>query len=72
MPDGVGGGITPPYPDLPTYDTPPTRKVRNVMNISERKGFAKNFHSRLRDEFLTVEAFESLIASRKLTQPQPL
>lgn len=31
-------------------------------------GFAESFHSRLRDEFLTLEQFESLAAARKLTQ----
>jgi putative transposase len=31
-------------------------------------GFAESFHSRLRDEFLALEAFESLVAARKLTQ----
>lgn len=30
-------------------------------------GYAESFHSRLRDEFLAVEAFESLPAARKLT-----
>ncbi len=30
-------------------------------------GFAESFHSRLRDEFLAVEVFESLAATRKLT-----
>jgi transposase InsO family protein len=30
-------------------------------------GFAESFHSRLRDEFLAVEVFESLAAARKLT-----
>lgn len=31
-------------------------------------GFAESFHSRLRDEFLALEVFESLAAARKLTQ----
>jgi putative transposase len=31
-------------------------------------GFAESFHSRLRDEFLATEMFESLVAARKLTQ----
>jgi transposase InsO family protein len=31
-------------------------------------GFAESFHSRLRDEFLALEQFESLAAARKLTQ----
>jgi putative transposase len=31
-------------------------------------GYAESFHSRLRDEFLALEVFESLIAARKLTQ----
>jgi transposase InsO family protein len=31
-------------------------------------GFAESFHSRLRDEFLALEEFESLVAARKLTQ----
>ena len=31
-------------------------------------GFAESFHSRLRDEFLALEVFESLVAARKLTQ----
>ena len=31
-------------------------------------GFAESFHSRLRDEFLATEVFESLVAARKLTQ----
>jgi transposase InsO family protein len=31
-------------------------------------GFAESFHSRLRDEFLGTEVFESLAAARKLTQ----
>jgi transposase InsO family protein len=31
-------------------------------------GFAESFHSRLRDEFLAMEVFESLAAARKLTQ----
>ncbi len=30
-------------------------------------GFAESFHSRLRDEFLAIEVFESLLTSRKLT-----
>jgi putative transposase len=30
-------------------------------------GFAESFHSRLRDEFLAPEVFESLVAARKLT-----
>jgi len=30
-------------------------------------GFAESFHSRLRDEFLSTEMFESLAAARKLT-----
>lgn len=30
-------------------------------------GFAESFHSRLRDEFLALEVFESLAAARKLT-----
>jgi transposase InsO family protein len=30
-------------------------------------GFAESFHSRLRDEFLAMEVFESLTAARKLT-----
>lgn len=30
-------------------------------------GYAESFHSRLRDEFLAVEVFESLAAARKLT-----
>jgi transposase InsO family protein len=30
-------------------------------------GFAESFHSRLRDEFLALEAFESLVTARKLT-----
>jgi transposase InsO family protein len=30
-------------------------------------GFAESFHSRLRDEFLALEVFESLVAARKLT-----
>jgi putative transposase len=30
-------------------------------------GYAESFHSRLRDEFLAVEVFESLTAARKLT-----
>jgi len=30
-------------------------------------GFAESFHSRLRDEFLATEVFESLTAARKLT-----
>ena len=30
-------------------------------------GFAESFHSRLRDEFLATETFESLAAARKLT-----
>jgi transposase InsO family protein len=30
-------------------------------------GFAESFHSRLRDEFLALEMFESLAAARKLT-----
>jgi transposase InsO family protein len=30
-------------------------------------GFAESFHSRLRDEFLAVEEFESLAAARRLT-----
>ena len=31
-------------------------------------GFAESFHSRLRDEFLALEVFESLVTARKLTQ----
>jgi putative transposase len=31
-------------------------------------GYAESFHSRLRDEFLATEVFESLVAARKLTQ----
>jgi transposase InsO family protein len=31
-------------------------------------GFAESFHSRLRDEFLALEVFQSLVAARKLTQ----
>jgi transposase InsO family protein len=31
-------------------------------------GYAESFHSRLRDEFLATEVFESLLAARKLTQ----
>jgi putative transposase len=31
-------------------------------------GYAESFHSRLRDEFLAMEQFESLVAARKLTQ----
>lgn len=30
-------------------------------------GYAESFHSRLRDEFLNVEEFESLVAARRLT-----
>ena len=30
-------------------------------------GYAESFHSRLRDEFLALEVFESLAAARKLT-----
>lgn len=30
-------------------------------------GYAESFHSRLRDEFLAIEVFESLAAARKLT-----
>ena len=30
-------------------------------------GYAESFHSRLRDEFLATEVFESLVAARKLT-----
>jgi transposase InsO family protein len=30
-------------------------------------GFAESFHSRLRDEFLAVEEFESMTAARRLT-----
>jgi transposase InsO family protein len=30
-------------------------------------GFAESFHSRLRDEFLALEQFESLVAARRLT-----
>ena len=30
-------------------------------------GYAESFHSRLRDEFLALELFESLVAARKLT-----
>jgi putative transposase len=30
-------------------------------------GFAESFHSRVRDEFLATEVFESLVAARKLT-----
>ena len=29
--------------------------------------YVESFHSRLRDEFLAVEEFESLVAARKLT-----
>jgi transposase InsO family protein len=32
-----------------------------------QNGYAESFHSRLRDEFLAVEQFESLAAARKLT-----
>ena len=32
-----------------------------------QNGYAESFHSRLRDEFLAVEVFESLVAARKLT-----
>ena len=32
-----------------------------------QNGYAESFHSRLRDEFLAVEQFESLAATRKLT-----
>jgi putative transposase len=32
-----------------------------------QNGYAESFHSRLRDEFLAVEEFESLAAARKLT-----
>jgi transposase InsO family protein len=32
-----------------------------------QNGYAESFHSRLRDEFLAVEVFESLAAARKLT-----
>lgn len=32
-----------------------------------QNGYAESFHSRLRDEFLAVEEFESLVAARKLT-----
>jgi transposase InsO family protein len=31
-------------------------------------GYAESFHSRLRDEFLALEVFDSLVAARKLTQ----
>jgi putative transposase len=31
-------------------------------------GFTESFHSRLRDEFLATEVFESLAAARKLTR----
>ncbi|MCA9241189.1 MAG: transposase [Planctomycetales bacterium] len=30
-------------------------------------GYAESFHSRLRDEFLATEEFESLAAARRLT-----
>ena len=30
-------------------------------------GYAESYHSRLRDEFLATEVFESLAAARKLT-----
>lgn len=32
-----------------------------------QNGYAESFHSRLRDEFLAVEEFESLVAARRLT-----
>jgi putative transposase len=32
-----------------------------------QNGYAESFHSRFRDEFLSVEEFESLAASRRLT-----
>jgi putative transposase len=32
-----------------------------------QNGYAESFHSRLRDEFLAVEAFDNLAAARKLT-----
>ena len=32
-----------------------------------QNGYAESFHSRLRDEFLAVEEFESFAAARKLT-----
>lgn len=32
-----------------------------------QNGYAESFHSRLRDEFLAIEEFESLAAARKLT-----
>lgn len=32
-----------------------------------QNGYAESFHGRLRDEFLAVEEFESLVAARKLT-----
>ena len=31
-------------------------------------GYAESFHSRLRDEFLAVEVFESLMAAQRLTR----
>ncbi len=31
-------------------------------------GYAESFHSRLRDEFLTLEVFESLSATKRLTR----
>ena len=34
---------------------------------SWENGYAESFHSRLRDEFLALEVFESLAAARKLT-----
>jgi len=33
-----------------------------------QNGYAESFHSRLRDEFLATEVFESVAAARKLTQ----
>jgi putative transposase len=30
-------------------------------------GYAESFHSRLRDEFLAIEEFESLTAARRLS-----
>ena len=32
-----------------------------------QNGYAESFHSRLRDEFLALEEFESLAAARRLT-----
>ncbi|TWT85902.1 IS2 transposase TnpB [Posidoniimonas polymericola] len=32
-----------------------------------QNGYAESFHSRLRDEFLAVEEFETMVAARKLT-----